>query len=158
MSQKPLGHREDFYYCLFLLLHLLSSFHIPRSLSQSLFVCVTLTFIQTHAHTQTSHTSSSFWPRVAACLFPLLFCPPLERDRKVSAHSHIQSSVSVPVVARRHVGQSFGSALLHLRLGSQQLNSQPGSSCWLIWTMMMHTERHQALRLFSLSCSQLSCK
>lgn len=37
--------------------------------------------------------------RAAACLFPLLFCPPLERDWKVYAYSSIQSPLSEMLLA-----------------------------------------------------------
>lgn len=48
--------------------------------------CVSLSLFLSHTHTHThKHPTLPLCSclRVAACLFPLLFCPPLERDWKV---------------------------------------------------------------------------
>lgn len=46
-----------------------------------------LSFLLPNLHTNISYFLLALSLRVAACLFPLLFCPPLERDWKVCARS-----------------------------------------------------------------------
>lgn len=106
----------------------MNSSHILRPLSRELSPCVRLcvslclSLMLTHKH---PILPLCFCLRVAACLFPLLFCPPLERDWKVYAHSSFHSPVSVLLLAHLHV--HFSSLTLSSGL-CIQLHREPGSS------------------------------
>ncbi len=91
----------------------MNSSHIPLPLSQELSPCVRVSVFLWHSHTNTPHFLFAF-ASVAAYLFPLLFCPPLERDWKVYADSHIHSPVSVLLLVHHHVTCVCNSSSLHL--------------------------------------------
>lgn len=156
---KPLGHIEEPFTALcssssvswtaFTLL-----FHYHRS---CLLVCVCLSgsLSNTHKHPTLPLCCCL---SVAACLFPLLFCPPLERDRKVFTDSYVHCS-DRPSPCQSGIWIFFNASGMRW----QQLIVEPEFSGWLIWTMIMPLIDNQEMqgldpKITHLFTQSLQCK